>query len=220
MRAPPPRHRPRPRLAPAPLPRRAPPPGATAASCHRAPPHRVARTATTNTAALLAHTHREPRAAPPRHHRHRAAAPPRRGERRPPSMPRRSRRRPSCARCSSQQRQWVPDGETGSTGEATLRVRDDHFSKRSSVAGPARTRAPCVMVARFHRSKTPTGYTTPLVTPRRPHVGRQLALDAPPWRRRCRPVRALGTGYAPQGSARRAAWGEGALVRAVSLRIS
>ena len=114
---------------------------------------------------------------------------------------------------------FLTDG-TGSTGEATLRVRDDHFSKRSSVAGPARTRATCVMVARFHRSKTPTGYTTPLVTPRRPHVGRQLALDAPPWRRRCRPVRALGTGYAPQGSARRAAWGEGALVRAVSLRIS
>ena len=28
--------------------------------------------------------------------------------------------------------------ETGSTGEATLRVRDDHFSKRSSVADPAR----------------------------------------------------------------------------------
>ena len=61
--------------------------------------------------------------------------------------------------------------ETGSTGEATLRVRDDHFSKRSSVAGPARTRATCVMVARFHRSKTPTGYTTPLVTPEQPHVG-------------------------------------------------
>ena len=184
MRAPPPRHRPRPRLAPAPLPRRAPPPGATAASCHRAPPHRVARTATTNTAALLAHTHREPRAAPPRHHRHRAAAPPRRGERRPPGMPRRSRRRPSCAdaqasTCSG----FLTDGP-GSTGEATLRVRDDHFSKRSSVAGPARTRAPCVMRARFHRSKTPTGYTTPLVTPEQPHVGRQLALDAPPWRRR------------------------------------
>ena len=116
MRTPPPRHRPRPRLAPAPLPRRAPPPGATAASCHRAPPHRVARTAPTNTAALLAHTHREPRAAPPRHHRHRAAAPPRRGERRPPGMPRRSRRRPSCARCSSQQLQWVPDGRDGING--------------------------------------------------------------------------------------------------------
>ena len=157
MRAPPLRHRPRPRLAPAPLPRRAPPPGATAASCHRAPPHRVARTATTNTAALLAHTHREPRAAPPRHHRHRAAAPPRRGERRPPGMPRRSRRRPSCARCSSQQLQWVPDGETGSTGEATLRVRDDHFSKRSSVAGPARTRAPCVSRSRGPLPATASG---------------------------------------------------------------
>ena len=171
VRAPPPRHRPRPRLAPAPLPRRAPPPGATAASCHRAPPHRVARTATTNTAALLAHTHREPRAAPPRHHRHRAAAPPRRGERRPPGMPRRSRRRPSCARCSSQQLQWVPDGRDGINGRGHPRARGGHFLPRVFVADPARTRAPCVMRARFHRSKTPTGYTTPSVTPEQPHVG-------------------------------------------------
>ena len=186
VRAPPPRHRPRPRLAPAPLPRRAPPPGATAASCHRAPPHRVARTATTNTAALLAHTHREPRAAPPRHHRHRAAAPPRRGERRPPGMPRRSRRRPSCARCSSQQLQWVPEGRDGINGRGHAPGSRGYclLQTRPSVADPARTRATCVVVARFHRSKTPTGYTTPLVTPRRPHVGRQLALDAPPWRRR------------------------------------
>ena len=128
MRAPPPRHRPRPRLAPAPLPRRAPPPGATAASCHRAPPHRVARAATTNTAALLAHTHREPRAAPPRHHRHRAAAPPRRGERRPPGMPRRSRRRPSCARCSSQQLQRGPDGRDGINGRGHPRARGGVFT--------------------------------------------------------------------------------------------
>ena len=153
VRAPPPRHRPRPRLAPAPLPRRAPPPGATAASCHRAPPHRVARTATTNTAALLAHTHREPRAAPPRHHRHRAAAPPRRGERRPPGMPRRSRRRPSCARCSSQQLQWVPDGRDGINGRGHAPGSRGYclLQTRPSVADPARTRAPSVGRFGFHR---------------------------------------------------------------------
>ena len=159
MRAPPPRHRPRPRLALAPLPRRAPPPGATAASCHRAPPHRVARTATTNTAALLAHTHREPRAAPPRHHRHRAAAPPRRGERRPPGMPRRSRRRPSCARCSSQQLQWVPDGRDGINGRGHAPGSRGYclLQTRPSVADPARTRAPCVMLARGPLPATASG---------------------------------------------------------------
>ena len=51
---------------------------------------------------------------------------------------------------------FLTDG-TGSTGEATLRVRDDHFSKRSSVAGPARTRAPCVMVARGPLPATASG---------------------------------------------------------------
>ena len=47
--------------------------------------------------------------------------------------------------------------ETGSTGEATLRVRDDHFSKRSSVAGPARTRAPCVSRSRGPLPATASG---------------------------------------------------------------
>ena len=53
-----------------------------------------------------------------------------------------------------QQQQWAWGGyETGSTGEATLRARVGRFLPRAFVAGPARTRATSVMLARASQQR-------------------------------------------------------------------